>query len=338
MVYDEAKTEQEERTRSASTATSSSSSACPGEEVFLSQLHSRATLLNYSFQQRVIKVIQSHEAPGQEGRRRAASFESIGESVEPGSPIRTAPLISRFNLIKSKGETPSCAPAEAFELPSPSATDWAETCSPDLVVFGKGFGSSQEMSEDDPLSDQSTIDTSILRWMNPLDRQLSAPSQEASSDTLQHVRTTCTFDHGFGNVDVHTAPIKTMARMREKLLEYAADGAQWPLSANILDPVRASIVCDGAAPILEVVGWFTKHGGEAGLRVCRIKNKFSFRREELVGGYRDLMICVIFTGVSGLRIIGEIQVQDRKLHDLKQKVPIIIPCCFHNLVEFVLFS
>ena len=26
--------------------------------------------------------------------------------------------------------------------------------------------------------------------------------------------------------------------MREKVAEYAAEGAEWPLSANILDPIR----------------------------------------------------------------------------------------------------
>jgi hypothetical protein len=316
VVYDEAKTEQEERTRSASTATSSSSSACPGEEVFLSQLHSRAILLNHSFQQRVIKVIQSHGVPGQEGRRRAASFESIGESVESGSPVRTASLMSRFDLIKSNGKQPARLP---------SATDWPATSSTDLIFCGNSFGASQDLSEEDLMSNQSTTVASTLHLLVSHDKESSAPSHGDNSDTLQHVRVSCAFDQGFGNVDIHTAPIKTMSRMREKLLEYAADGAQWPLSANILDPVRASIVCNGAAPILEVVGWFTKHGGEEGLRVCRIKNKFSFRRDELVGGYRDLMICAVFTGVSGLRIIGEIQIQDRILYDLKQKV-LIISC------------
>ena len=33
---------------------------------------------------------------------------------------------------------------------------------------------------------------------------------------------------------------------------------------------------------------------ETGLRVCRIKNKFSFKKEDVVGGYRDLMFCVIY--------------------------------------------
>jgi hypothetical protein len=26
--------------------------------------------------------------------------------------------------------------------------------------------------------------------------------------------------------------------MREKIVEYAAEGADWPLAANILDPIR----------------------------------------------------------------------------------------------------
>ncbi len=45
--------------------------------------------------------------------------------------------------------------------------------------------------------------------------------------------------------------------MREKLVEYAAEAAgargAWPLCANILDPVRTSVVCDGPAEMLEAV-------------------------------------------------------------------------------------
>jgi hypothetical protein len=28
--------------------------------------------------------------------------------------------------------------------------------------------------------------------------------------------------------------------------------------------------------------------------VCRVKNKFALPKDELVGGYRDLMFCVLF--------------------------------------------
>ncbi len=107
---------------------------------------------------------------------------------------------------------------------------------------------------------------------------MSALSQgvASSSDALQHENVTCTFDQGIsGNVDIHPAKIKTMSSILEKLLEYAADGAQWPLSANILDPVRTFIICNRVEPNLEVARWFTKYEGEAGLCLCRIKNKLS---------------------------------------------------------------
>ncbi len=50
-------------------------------------------------------------------------------------------------------------------------------------------------------------------------------------------------------------------------------------------------------PAPQVLSWFTEGGAErAGLRVCRVKNKFAFARGELVGGYRDLMFCAIYNG------------------------------------------
>ncbi len=54
--------------------------------------------------------------------------------------------------------------------------------------------------------------------------------------------------------------------------------------------MRCTIVCSGAAQILEVVDWFLR----SGLRVCRVKNKFAMAKAELTGGYRDLMVCVLF--------------------------------------------
>ena len=41
-------------------------------------------------------------------------------------------------------------------------------------------------------------------------------------------------------------------RMLEKLVDYAAEGAQWPLTACILDPVRASVICSGPTQMLQV--------------------------------------------------------------------------------------
>jgi hypothetical protein len=44
------------------------------------------------------------------------------------------------------------------------------------------------------------------------------------------------------------------------------------------------------------------------LPVVRLKNKFAMSASELNGGYRDLILSVLYEGQHGLRIIGEIQV------------------------------
>jgi hypothetical protein len=123
-------------------------------------------------------------------------------------------------------------------------------------------------------------------------------------------------------VEVHSAKPKAVQRMREKLQKYAYPHprSEWPLCANILDPVRASIVCHGASQILRILSWFTEQQDPVGLPICRMKNKFSFPAELVPDGYRDLQICVLFRGSSGLSIIGEIQIHDAELHDLKLKV------------------
>ncbi len=79
---------------------------------------------------------------------------------------------------------------------------------------------------------------------------------------------------------------------------------------QILDPVRVSLVCSGPAHMLEVARWFTDESAllEPLLSVCRIKNKFALGQDQLVGGYRDLMLCVLTENPDGLCIIGEIQV------------------------------
>ena len=94
------------------------------------------------------------------------------------------------------------------------------------------------------------------------------------------LRVECAFEGGPATVEVHAAAPKTVARMREKLAEYAPPHprAVWPLSANILDPVRLSVVCHGAAQILEVPPLrplrFFKGPGPADL--CRANVAFRF--------------------------------------------------------------
>ena len=68
----------------------------------------------------------------------------------------------------------------------------------------------------------------------------------------------------------------------------------WPLSANILDPVRTSIVCSSPEHLLEVAKWFCPEGSQcasgsksspdsecvqsagSSLLVLKVKNKFAY--------------------------------------------------------------
>jgi hypothetical protein len=53
-------------------------------------------------------------------------------------------------------------------------------------------------------------------------------------------------------------------------------------------------------------------GAEGVLRICRVKNKFAMDEGEVVGGYRDLMVCLSYHAANGLAIIGEVQVRSAR--------------------------
>ena len=66
--------------------------------------------------------------------------------------------------------------------------------------------------------------------------------------------------------------------------------------------------------------WLCEHGAEEGLPVVRVKNKFASKDSSEYDGYRDLMVCCLYTGSYNLRIIGEIQIHDSRLHNLKVRM------------------
>ena len=68
-----------------------------------------------------------------------------------------------------------------------------------------------------------------------------------------------------------------------------------------------------------MLSWFEEEGAEIGLSVCRVKNKFS-QSASVADGYRDLSLSVIFFDASGLKIIGEVQIHDHAMHELKLQV------------------
>ena len=78
-----------------------------------------------------------------------------------------------------------------------------------------------------------------------------SPSTSSCCDFLQETEVQGVFSDKPIIVKFCPAPIKTMARMREKLAEYAT--GVWPFCCYILDPVRCSIVCDNPTEIVDVV-------------------------------------------------------------------------------------
>jgi hypothetical protein len=129
-------------------------------------------------------------------------------------------------------------------------------------------------------------------------------------------------DEDYSGIEIHTSPPKGIERLREKVLKYAPPHAraQWPLAANILDPVRCSIVCPSPAIMVRVLGWFMDHQQTNNLAIRRVKNKFAWSPDQVLHGYRDVQMSVIFVGRSSLGIIGEIQIHDQELYKLKHKV------------------
>jgi hypothetical protein len=68
---------------------------------------------------------------------------------------------------------------------------------------------------------------------------------------------------------------------------------------------------------LQVLGWFATESSR--LVLCRVKKKFA-RTSCIDDGYRDLSLSIVFSDSSGLRLIGEVQIHDREMHELKLQV------------------
>jgi hypothetical protein len=268
VVYDLANEEADlERRHLAKGGNSNIGVGMPGlnEEVFLAQLHRRSLLLNDEFQDAVMGVVMSHVASELEMTTMDETV-SNWRSCSSSSSVNGAPLVnnhrqarwSRQVLLRSSSSAIADLTCTDLGGPTRSASD--------ALRRGSLLGASDFFTEN------------------------------TSSDGPRGTTVTCRFSDGINVVEVFPAPIKTLGRMKEKVLEYSAEavictaggksGIGWPQTARILDPVRSSIVCDGPAHILEAFKWFSAGcEGCPSKPICRFKNRFSFAKEELLGGY-----------------------------------------------------
>lgn len=104
------------------------------------------------------------------------------------------------------------------------------------------------------------------------------------------------------NFGYYEGPIKTPARMEDKLGEYVQEGKPFPRAENIIDPIRASIALKKPQDVMEA---FKLLDRQDGFRLVRYKNKFS-TEEKRTRCDRNLMVNILFE-VNGERIIGELQ-------------------------------
>ena len=307
----------------------------PDEDIFVVQLHRRATLLNHGFQTKLKDVILQHKVVNntnlQASTMKFSNFS--GQQLD-----RQGFNVSNQFRLEINGH--ACL------------TQGRESEADETVSLQNGVSDETEASKVlETVSNKTWLDFRSWNFRAKEQESVSVHTfneklmanicrrDSTSSAIIAHAvsRILCQFQNHTAFVEIYPAPIKTTARMREKVVEYEMNQQIWPFSANILDPIRASIVCNGPAEIMEVVSWFASNEDETGLRLCRIKNKFAFSDDDLLGGYRDVMVSVIFEGVGGLRIIGEIQVHDRTIFELKLKVCILLlslPMCLKSIFLF----
>jgi hypothetical protein len=280
------------------------------EEIFISQLHRRAVLLNHDFQHRVFDTIAQHAAGTDEAlppvRLHSTRHQVAIKPSSSSSLLIQDPLLSSASLVFNHERTldqsiTRCDSASKHYTTSERSNQNFENCDSMSKEYYLADSNSSISSPNRTSSGSSQLQCRKSLLNTQHSSMLEIRRIQGEYGELQGTRLLCTFR---GNVidaiDVWPAIEKSPLRMREKLIEYANEGITWPRCAQILDPVRASVVCGGPAQMLEVADWFLQNGGslpelsrieeskscEAGriaaLPVCRIKNKFAFSRDELV--------------------------------------------------------
>jgi hypothetical protein len=262
------------------------------ESVFVAQLHRSAQLLDRAFKRKVTEILSS--TPDHVCTRRDVQREALIMS--------SSPSLSHDTFINFK-------PEEAGD---------------------HNFASWLNQSVHSVFSQHCDVNGKIEH--DAAHRSSSTPSSVGTVSIVEPPESTgCAtirvgmFKEKPDQVTVFFGPIKTQERMKEKLLQYCFPhpGSKWPLTANIRDVNRLAIACDNPSQILQVVRLFLSSQASTGLKVVRIKNKFAQVDENVRNGFKglDLTLNVLFEEpATGLKIIGEIQVHDKRIHAVKSRI------------------
>jgi hypothetical protein len=298
VVYEQAALEAQMELEDLSYRPATNIAGALNEEVFLAQLHRRALLLNNRFQDAVKEIVVCHAVDAE-----SACFEPepLGFDAHV-SPATATGVFGEYSVRPTTSSSSIVRPpsAQALDESTSGYGDvrawWSRRASATLVHESPGRMATAADSRTSSTAGSVIQGTRLGRRLKGSSEVFPQRCSSASTESGNHgTHVMCAFRGGSAMVEVLTAPVKTLARMREKVLEYSAEAAAsipgcqpgwvWPQTARIVDPVRTSIVCNGPAQILEAFRWFCEGGnGRSGVPICRVKNRFSFDKGEILGG------------------------------------------------------
>ena len=197
----------------------------------------------------------SHSAPG--GKWLIRTTSSTAFSTTTGTALLSRKVSSQYSHPANSDE----------QRPLLQEEEWIPMTMPGTKPGQSGSADDMQDSTyvEREWQDSKPLHSSVLAEMgfSRAASCASAPTEMSRIESapnailLRATRIECVFTSGLRLLDVYPALPKTVERMRDKLVEYVSDSeetrAAWPLCANILDPVRASVVCDGPSEILETV-------------------------------------------------------------------------------------
>jgi hypothetical protein len=298
VIYEQAALEAQLELEDLSNRPATNIAEALNEEVFLAQLHRRALLLNNRFQDAVKEIVLCHAVD-----KESARFEPEPVGFDAQHPTATLTGVFEEYSVRPTTSSSSIArppSAQALDGPPSGFSDvrswWSRRASATLVHESPGWlataADSRKPSAGGNIIQGNRLGRGLKGSSEVFPQRCSSASTESGNHGTQIM---CAFRGGAAVVEVLTAPVKTLARMREKVLEYSAEAAAsgpdcqpgwvWPQTARIVDPVRTSIVCNGPAQILEAFRWFCEGAdGRSGVPICRVKNRFSFDKGEILGG------------------------------------------------------
>jgi hypothetical protein len=206
----------------------------------LLQLFRRAECLNAAFQNHIADVIgHMVTSAAMRSPESAATEASLTPDESGQEQAKEAQNLSKQSVAPASGQMDSFKASESDKMSArPHKRQLNMLSSNRRSSLSRLSISSSMASTADFLFAQSPHKLRLAHisssFKNTFKNSAAGPPVALPSSTFL-----VSFLHGVAEIEFHPAPIKSTARMREKLGEYADAGVAWPRCAAILDPVSS---------------------------------------------------------------------------------------------------